>query len=62
MLNNFIKEKGDLFSTQPQIRPADIYQAATLYFLRWQRIPCVHTALRHTTKVSQPRINFHMFF
>lgn len=53
MLNNFIKEKGDLFSTQPQIRPADIYQAATLYFLRWQRIPCVHTVPHRKSKSAK---------
>lgn len=50
MLNNYIKENGDLFSTQPQIWPADIYQKATLYFLHWQEIPCVRTVSHYKSK------------
>lgn len=50
MLNDFIKDNGDLFSTQPQMWPTDVYQRATLCFLHGQEIPCVHTVSQHRSK------------
>lgn len=57
MLNNFIKENGDLFSTVTNLTFAK--KVLCVFCTDWKS----HVLIpRPTTKVSQPWINFHMFF